>query len=129
MPELVANGALLRCSMGTVPSPLNIVPGQSVTINHQAAATIYDMVSMVNIPTFGLCRSPSNPTVASATAAALGVLTPMPCVPATTSPWNPGAPTVTIQGRTLLSNSGTCMCSWGGTVSIEHSGTIQKSTG
>ena len=40
------------------------------------------------------CNSPSNPMVAAATTAALGVLTPMPCIPMTIAPWMPGSSTV-----------------------------------
>ena len=38
------------------------------------AANIMDHVPMVNIMPFGMCITPSNPAVAAATAAALGVL-------------------------------------------------------
>ena len=34
--------------------------------------------------------------MAAATAAALGVLTPMPCIPVTAAPWMPGVPQVLI---------------------------------
>ncbi len=39
----------------------------------------------VSIMPFAMCTSPANPTVAAATAAAMGVLTPMPCIPVTNS--------------------------------------------
>ena len=51
-------------------------------------ANIMDHIPMsADIMPFGMCISPSNPTVASATAAAMGVLTPMPCIPNTPAPW------------------------------------------
>ena len=68
--------------------------------------------------TFGMCSSPANPTVASATAAAMGVLTPMPCIPACAAPWAPGSPTVIVGGKPALNNSSKCMCNWGGVVSV-----------
>ena len=46
-----------------------------------AAANIQAFAPMVNIPTFGMCGTMSNPVVAAATAAKLGVFSPAPCVP------------------------------------------------
>jgi hypothetical protein len=86
------------------------------------AGTIMDMVPMENIPTFGMCNTPSNPEVASATAAALGVLTPMPCVPATVTPWEPGAVSVTISGMPALTNTCMCNCMWGGVITFTEPG-------
>lgn len=71
---------------------------------------------MVNIPPFGMCTSLANPTVASATSAALGVLTPMPCVPATAAPWTPGSATVMVDNMPALNNTSKCMCNWGGVI-------------
>jgi hypothetical protein len=72
---------------------------------------------MTNIPTSGMCMSPANPTVAAATAAALGVLTPMPCIPSTT-PWTPGVPTVLVRNSPALDAASKCMCAYGGQISI-----------
>ena len=86
-------GAMMNCTMGLAPSSLVPTPKPVLTSN-MVAANILDHVPMMNIMPFGMCTSLANPTVAAATAAALGVLTPMPCVPATPAPWVPGAPTV-----------------------------------
>jgi uncharacterized Zn-binding protein involved in type VI secretion len=82
-----------------------------------------DCIPMTNIPTFGMCTSLANPTVASATAAALGVLTPMPCVPVTT-PWVPGSPTCMIGGQPALNNTSKCTCSFGGIIQIGFPGQV-----
>jgi uncharacterized Zn-binding protein involved in type VI secretion len=60
--------------------------------------------------------------VAAATAAALGVLTPMPCIPATAAPWVPGAPTVLIAGLPALDNSCKLMCNWAGVIQVVSPG-------
>jgi hypothetical protein len=65
-----------------------------------------------------MCISPANPEVAAATAAALGVLTPMPCIPVTPAPWVAGAPTVTIAEMPALDSQSTLMCTWGGEIQI-----------
>ena len=72
----------------------------------------------VNIGPFGLCTTPTNPQVAAATAAAMGTLTPQPCVPVTPVPWAPGSPTVLVDGQPALNSSSTCACQWGGVISI-----------
>jgi Domain of unknown function (DUF4280) len=82
---------------------------------------------MVNIMPFGMCTSVANPEVAAATAAALGVLTPMPCIPATVAPWAPGAPTVAYGKMPALDNTSKCMCMWAGVISITFPGQVQTS--
>lgn len=72
----------------------------------------------------GMCSSMANPTVASATAAAQGVLTPMPCVPNTTAPWAPGSPTVIYGNFPALNNSSKLMYMWGGVISVTSPGQV-----
>ena len=91
------------------------------------AANIMDYVPMVNVMSFGMCSSLANPTVSSATAAAQGVLTPMPCIPVTASPWTPGVPTVTIGGMSAVNDSCTLNCSYGGLIQITYGGQVQTS--
>jgi hypothetical protein len=71
-----------------------------------------------------MCTSIANPTVASATAAALGVLTPMPCVPVPAGPWAPGSPTVLIGGVPALNNTSKLICAWAGVISIINPGQV-----
>ncbi|HXW80261.1 MAG TPA: DUF4280 domain-containing protein, partial [Acidimicrobiales bacterium] len=67
MPPPYVASAQMLCSFGLAPAPLNVLPLRRVLIEGKPAATIEDMVPMVNIPPFGMCTSLSNPTVASAT--------------------------------------------------------------
>ena len=76
----LCTGAVLQCPFGSVPASFSALPIPRVVINGRPAGVMTDMAPTVNIPPFGMCSSLSNPTVASATSAALGVLTPMPCV-------------------------------------------------
>lgn len=127
MPTQVVTGALLMCSFGVAPAPLNVTSDPTVTSSDMPAATIMDFAPVDNIPTFGMCSSIANPEVASATAAALGVLTPMPCVPATVAPWVPGAPTVLKGGFPALDNNCKLMCMWGGVIQITDPGQFTES--
>jgi uncharacterized Zn-binding protein involved in type VI secretion len=122
MAQEVCSGAMLTCSFGVAPSSLTVTPEGRVNAGKMPAATIMDHVPMKNIMPFGMCTTPSNPQVAAATAAAQGVLTPMPCIPVTTSPWTPGSPTVMIAGKPALSSSSTCMCTWGGVITVSSPG-------
>ncbi len=121
MAQQVCAGALLQCSFGVAPSPLTVLPVNRV-LTGTPAATIMDHVPILNIAPFGMCSSPSNPTVIAATAAALGVLTPMPCVPATVAPWVPGSPTVLIGSLPALNDSSKLMCLWAGIIQINVPG-------
>jgi hypothetical protein len=124
--SLVVGGAMITCTFGAAPASFIPTPG-TVTAGGMPAATIMDFVPIENIPTFGMCMSPANPEVASATAAAMGVLTPMPCIPMTETPWTPGAPTVTIGELPALTNESVCLCTWGGEVSIGFAGQTEVS--
>ena len=117
----VCTGAMMMCSFGVAPSSLVVLPANR-TMTGTPAANIMDNKPIVNIPPFGMCNSPSNPMVAAATAAALGVLTPMPCIPVTAAPWAPGAPTVLIGNMPALNNSSKLMCNWGGVIQISVPG-------
>ncbi len=124
MPQNVALGALLQCSFGMAPSSLVPLPTPRVMIEGKPAATISDFAPMVNVQPFGMCTSLANPTVAAATSAALGVLTPMPCVPVTT-PWKPGAVRTMVGGKPALTTGSTCNCAWGGVIQIAFPSTVR----
>jgi hypothetical protein len=105
---------------------MNLGPSldQSRTMAPAPAANIMDIEPLVNILPFGMCMSMGDPMVA-ATAAALGVLTPMPCLPVTPAPLAPASPTVLVGNMPALSNCSTCMCAWGGVISILAPGKFQ----
>ncbi len=118
----VTHGAQLQCSFGAAPSTFVVLPANRTLSSNQPAANVMDHIPNTNIMSFSMCSAPTNPQVAAATAAALGVLTPQPCVPATASPWAPGAPTVLIANQPALDNSSKCMCTWLGVVTVTSPG-------
>jgi uncharacterized Zn-binding protein involved in type VI secretion len=120
---IVHMGALVQCSFGLIPSSLNVLPTNRIVVEGTPAANVL-CSQPVNIPTFGMCTSLANPEVAAATAAALGVLTPMPCVPVLT-PWVPGSPTVIVGGAPALVSGNTCQCAYGGVVQILFPGSVR----
>jgi Domain of unknown function (DUF4280) len=121
----VCMGGMMMCTFGMAPSSIVPTPKPIMTSN-MVAANIMDHNPIVNIPPFGACMSLANPTVAAATAAALGVLTPMPCIPNTPAPWVPGSPTVLVQNFPALNESSKLMCIWAGVISITFPGQVTE---
>ena len=122
MAQYVCNGAMLKCSFGLTPSSLIVLPDKMINVGGQPAANIMDNKPMVNVMPFGMCQSMSNPTVISATSAAMGVLTPMPCIPNTVTPWAPGLPTIMVKNQPALTNDCKLNCLWAGIIEVTSAG-------
>lgn len=118
----VCNGAQMVCTMGTGNAVLVVLPERRILLDGQPQANIMDHKSMTNIPSFGLCTSLANPVVAAATAAHHGCLTPMPCVPNTTSPWQKGHEKLLLKNFPALCMDDKLSCTWAGTISITDCG-------
>lgn len=118
----VCSGAMMKCSMGTSQARLTVLPTRTVFLTGQPMANISDHLSMVNLAPFGRCRSMGFPATASATAAAQGTLTPMPCMHNTQFPWMGGKNDYLVKGDPALLKSSICQCMWGGTISITDDG-------
>lgn len=118
----VVTGAMMMCTFGMAPSSLVVLPVRTKMLSNVPRGNIMDFAPMVNIMPFGMCTTPSNPTVAAATAAAMGALTPMPCIPAVTTPWMPGNPMVLVQGQPALTRTCCNMCMWGGQITFTTDG-------
>ena len=121
MPFQTCTGGQMTCPFGAAPSAFIATP-KMVMSGQMPAGNIMDHVPIMNIPPFGVCNSIANPTVAAATAAALGVLTPMPCIPNTPAPWVPGAPTVLVANAPALDNVSKLTCLWGGVIQFTSPG-------
>jgi hypothetical protein len=124
MPIQVCTGAVLECTFGVAPASFT-ASGEDVSAT-TPAGVITD-VEKENIPTFGMCVSLANPEVAAATTAALGVLTPMPCVPVLT-PWVPGSLRVRVNGISALDDASECMCVYGGAITVTDPGQVEVMT-
>ena len=116
----------MQCSFGAAPSSLAVLPVSRVMSNGLPAASILDSKPLVNVLPFGMCSSLANPTVAAATAAALGVLTPMPCMPVTPAPWVPGSSAVMVGGVPALNSTSKLMCMWAGVIQVVMPGQLTE---
>ena len=121
MAVVVTAGANLQCTMGTAPATLTVTSQVSVLAEGKPVATVQDAMPLTNISPCGLCTSMMNPQVAAATAAALGVLTPQPCVPSTGA-WIPSQTTVLAEGKPALTKDAKCKCAYMGDISIINPG-------
>ena len=122
--EFVVTSALMTCTFGMMPCPLTVNPSRTVFMAGMQRANIMDFLPITNIASFGMCSAPTNPAVIAATSAAMGVFTPAPCVPAVSTPWMPGCPTVLVQGMPALTNTCRNMCMWLGQISFSTSGQL-----
>lgn len=125
MAQFVSSGATVTCTFGTAPGTITVTSQAKCMMEGKPAATIQE-VQASNITPFGLCTSLINPQVAAATAAALGVLTPQPCMLMAAGPWIPTKPAVMLGGKPCLTNDCKLMCgNGGGTISIVVPGQIK----
>jgi len=128
MSQVVTAGASCMCTFGTAPGNLNATNNLTVMADGKPICVMADSAAGVNVTPFGMCTTLSNPAVASATAAALGVLTPQPCMPVIAGAWIGGGK-VMVGGKPCLTLDSKCVCSYGGNISITNPGQMKVSTG
>ena len=117
----VVDGTLMSCTFGMSPASLSVLPTNKVSAE-KPAANIMDNIPNLNIAPFGMCQSMANPQVAAATAAAMGALTPMPCLPVVPAPWSPGSPTVLVANMPALTSTCMANCVYGGIIQFSVPG-------
>ncbi|MBR0526698.1 MAG: DUF4280 domain-containing protein [Prevotella sp.] len=126
--SFVVNGAILRCACGNLMSPLICIHREM--LGKKCIANVQDAKLGVNITSFGMCYSLVNPAVQSLTAAAFGMFTPAPCIPAIASSiWSPTRWDVNIEGIPVLEQTSGAFCMLGeplptGNISIINNGQI-----
>lgn len=115
MKPVMIQGTLLKCSFGNAPAPLMALPDKKV--NAMLPVVVKDdHIPLVNILPFGMCSNPANPMVIAATAAAMGVLTPVPCIPCTVGAWENAVGKVKVKGKPALNMDAKLNCLYGGSI-------------
>jgi hypothetical protein len=122
MSQFVVTGASLQCTFGTVPSAFIATNAPAIICGGKPMGVLSDGAPGVNIMPFGMCTSLANPVVAAATAAALGVLTPQPCLPASSGNWIPESSKVLGGSTPCLTMGCKLMCMYGGVINVTNSG-------
>ncbi|MDR3186818.1 MAG: DUF4280 domain-containing protein [Holosporaceae bacterium] len=114
----VCTGAIAMCPFGVAPTPLTFLPTSMLMGAAGPMGSCADCIPFLNIVPFGVCSSILNPTTASLTAAALGVLTPGPCIPTPAGMWIPTKPTVMSKMGPMLTSDSMLICAYGGVIKI-----------
>lgn len=122
MGAVVVADAMIACSFGSQPGKLIVTSQQTVLAEGKPIATIQDVMPLVNISSMGMCSSLQNPQVAAATSAALGVLTPQPCIPCIQGTWNAAQGKCIAGGKPCLTSESTARCAYMGALSIVNPG-------
>lgn len=115
MKPVIVQGTLLKCKFGNVPTPIMVLPDKKVN-SMLPVAVKADHIPFLNILPFGMCSNPANPLVAAATAAAFGVLTPMPCIPCTLQDWTGACSKVKVHGKEAINMDSKLSCLYGGSI-------------
>ena len=119
MPQVVCQGAMCTCPLGTAPSTLTVTSQQVVKIGGMLVATIQDCAPGTNLPPFGTCNT--------LTAAAQGV--PTPCALAPVGMWTPGSAVQKINSSIpVLTQTSTLTCGIGGVVTISDPSNVRAQT-
>lgn len=114
---VVIQGTPLKCSFGNAPVPIMVLPDKKVN-SMLPVAVQTDHIPLLNILPFGMCSNPANPMVIAATAAAMGVLTPVPCVPCTVENWTEVSEKVKVKGKQALNMDSKLKCLYGGNIQV-----------
>lgn len=117
MKPIVTQGTILKCSFGNMPAPIMVLPDKKVK-SMLPVAVKSDHIPLLNILPFGMCSSPANPMVAAATAAAFGVLTPVPCIPCTLRDWTKPCDKVKVHGKEVINMDSGLQCLYGGDIEV-----------
>ncbi|MEB3702835.1 DUF4280 domain-containing protein [Candidatus Bealeia paramacronuclearis] len=120
--NVVGLTSLLDCCFGIVPTPLIVLPDQTVCAEIMLAGNIIDIIPFANIPGYVMCISLGNPQVLSATISAGGVLTPQECTPMTFEPWISMSFDVMIMGPPALDQTSMLICDFLGLITVAEPG-------
>jgi hypothetical protein len=104
------------------------MPEHGVLAENKVLVCSNNTVPNVNITPFGMCSSMANPAVSSATAAAMGVLTPQLCTPMIVGTWMPFSATVLVGGKPLVKTDATVNCTYAGVISVVAPGQLSVNT-
>lgn len=122
MPKCVCMGAKLKCSFGSGPKDMMVLPiGMAMNATTKPIATSLDCIPMLNIPAFGNCNSQAN-LMNWKMAGAVPVFVPSSCIPIPVMPSDPDAKKLKIGGNPAMLESSKTMYAWAGSITVDKPG-------
>ena len=118
--KVVVNGAILKCTHGSITSILKIASEKNIILNGEPLAITTETEPIKNIQNFGMCKSEKNPDVQKVIADSKGAVRVYACTPKSIGTWTNDIPFF-MAGEKVVSDKSTCKCTWSGEISIEKS--------
>lgn len=110
----MAMGTLRKCIFGLVPTPFLPIPSNVFTV--EPVGSMLDIIPFLNVMTFGICITPTNPMVDAIMIASLGTVDFAPCIPIPIIPKTPAAYNVLRDGIPMAQIESFDLCLWGGLI-------------
>ncbi|KNY27946.1 DUF4280 domain-containing protein [Pseudobacteroides cellulosolvens] len=127
MPEIsryIVRGATMVCSCGSHGRKINLPVSHGSYINNKPMMNQWDCVPIENVPEFGVCSSPANPSNAPVTLVGEDgkPVAGKPCVPAILSCWMDTKEDTIVDGFAALTTNSKLICSLGGMITFKTDG-------
>lgn len=121
--KLVISGASTKCDQGSASGSLKCMRMMpKATIDGQPVVCSTDIIPMLNVMNFTMCKSTANPQVAAIIASSQGSTKEFACVPVPSGEWADPSELLTIGGSAAITEKSTLKCAWQGTIKIEDPG-------
>ena len=120
----IVRGAKMVCNCGSHARKINLPVSHGSYVNKKPMMNQWDSVPIKNIPEFGVCNSPANPSNAPVTLAGEdgAPVTGKPCVPAILSCWMDTKEDTKVEGFAALTTDSKLVCSLGGIITFKSDG-------
>lgn len=127
MPEAsryIVRGAKMVCSCGSHGRKINLPVCHGSYVNNKPMMNQLDCVPIKNVPEFGVCSSPANPSNAPVTLVGEDgkPVAGKPCVPAILTCWMNTKEDTIVDGLAALTTDSKLVCSLGGEITFKTDG-------
>ncbi|MCX7749288.1 MAG: DUF4280 domain-containing protein [Clostridia bacterium] len=120
----IVRGAKMVCSCGSHGRRINLPVSHGSYVNKKPMMNEWDCVPIKNIPEFGVCGSPANPSNASVSLVGENgsPVTGKPCLPVISSCWMDTKEDTKVEGFAALTTDSKIICNLGGKITFKSDG-------